>query len=68
MDRTVFHTAGAVASLRPRAMPPVVASFTDSSGNSFVYTAFGIQFISASIPQFYGILASTFISRPQLHV
>ncbi|OTP74109.1 Mobile element protein [Caballeronia sordidicola] len=30
-----------------------------------MYTAFGIRFISASIPQFYGMLASTFFSRPQ---
>jgi hypothetical protein len=29
-----------------------------------VYTAFGIRFISASIPQFYGMLASTFFSGP----
>ncbi|WP_216669036.1 hypothetical protein, partial [Paraburkholderia xenovorans] len=42
-----------------------IASFTASSRNSFVYTALGIRFINASIPQFYGMLASTFFSRPQ---
>jgi hypothetical protein len=45
------------ASQTPLGVPPTVASAAAEA-------ALGIRFINASIPQFYGMLASTFFSRP----
>jgi hypothetical protein len=46
--------------------PTALARFAASSRTSFVYGAFGIRFMLASVPQFYETLAYTFFSGPQL--